>query len=86
MMATLREGGEVFHSLAVKTRFHTLCLELIVSMECGSSQQGKFMWNQMKERDINAGFKDIIPLHGEFDPEYTATHILLSNLYTVKGR
>ncbi|KAF2542941.1 hypothetical protein F2Q68_00031310 [Brassica cretica] len=33
MMATLREGGEVFHSLAVKTRFHTLCLELIVSME-----------------------------------------------------
>ena len=44
------------------------------------------MWNQMKERDINAGFKDIIPLHGEFDPEYTATHILLSNLYTVKGR
>ncbi|CAH8359169.1 unnamed protein product [Eruca vesicaria subsp. sativa] len=104
----------------------------------GSTQQGKFLWNQMKERGIRAGFKhyscmvnlvskaglvdealeliqESLPGNNQtelwrtllsacvntkhlqmglyaaeqilrLDPEDTATYILLSNLYAVKGR
>ncbi|KAL9294527.1 Pentatricopeptide repeat-containing protein [Arabidopsis thaliana] len=104
----------------------------------GSTQQGKFLWNQMKEQGIKAGFKhyscmvnlvskaglvdEALELIGQsppgnnqaelwrtllsacvntrnlqiglyaaeqilkLDPEDTATHILLSNLYAVNGR
>ncbi|KAL0890417.1 hypothetical protein Bca101_014400 [Brassica carinata] len=111
---------------------------LVACSHSGSTQQGKFLWNQMKERGIKAGFKhhscmvnllskaglveealeliqESLPGNNEaelwrtllsacvntrnlqmglyaaeqilrLDPEDTATYILLSNLYAVKGR
>ncbi|KAF8088920.1 hypothetical protein N665_0527s0038 [Sinapis alba] len=111
---------------------------LVAFSHNGSTQQGKFLWNQMKERGIKAGFKhyscmvnllskaglvdeameliqESLPGNNEaelwrtllsacvntrnlqvglyaaeqilrLDPEDTATYILLSNLYAVKGR
>ncbi|KAF2533473.1 hypothetical protein F2Q70_00032546 [Brassica cretica] len=112
---------------------------LVACSNSGSTQQGKFLWNQMKERGIKAGFKhyscmvNLVSKAGlvdealeliqeshpvnnnqtelwrtllsacvntrnlqmglyageqilRLDPEDTATYILLSNLYAVKGR
>ncbi|RID72424.1 hypothetical protein BRARA_C04316 [Brassica rapa] len=111
---------------------------LVACSHSGSTRQGKFLWNQMKERGIKAGFKhyscmvnlvskaglvdealeliqESLPGNNQtelwrtllsacvntrnlqmglyaaeqilrLDPEDTATYILLSNLYAVKGR